>query len=169
MATRSTISILKKDKTVESIYCHWDGYPSNNGILLYFEYSSLDKVKKLISLGDLSNLDASLDNPEGHSYDNPISGCCVFYGRDRGEDKKDCEKRIYKSLEDLDEEGFDYVFDESDLKWYLKDGPNLIDLKNALLDDELSIKEYEKRISGLEKKELNKILSAGEKIKKPSL
>ena len=35
MATRSTISIQKKDGTIRSVYCHWDGYCEYNGVLLY--------------------------------------------------------------------------------------------------------------------------------------
>jgi hypothetical protein len=31
MATRSRIGIQLKDKSVLSVYCHWDGYPEWNG------------------------------------------------------------------------------------------------------------------------------------------
>lgn len=31
MATRSRIGIENQDGTVTSVYCHWDGYPENNG------------------------------------------------------------------------------------------------------------------------------------------
>ena len=34
MSTRSNIAIKRKNGTVESIYCHWDGYLSYNGKIL---------------------------------------------------------------------------------------------------------------------------------------
>ena len=39
MATRSRIAIEKENGTVESIYCHWDGYPENNGRILVENYT----------------------------------------------------------------------------------------------------------------------------------
>ena len=34
MGTRSRIGIRNADDSVDSIYCHWDGYPDHNGRLL---------------------------------------------------------------------------------------------------------------------------------------
>jgi len=73
MSTRSRIAIEKQDGTVESIYCHFDGYLSNNGEILQNHYSTKEKMKKLIELGDISSLG---DTPEE----------TVAYHRDRGED-----------------------------------------------------------------------------------
>jgi len=56
MATRSFIGILNKDDSVDYIYCHWDGYPEHNGVLLNDFYNNEDTVRDLISLGDLSVL-----------------------------------------------------------------------------------------------------------------
>ena len=85
MATRSTITALLSDGRYGSIYCHFDGYPSHNGQLLVDHYRDQAKVDALIALGDLSVLGKSTDKPEGHSYDSPVEGFCVAYGRDRGE------------------------------------------------------------------------------------
>lgn len=56
MATRSRIGMIMEDGTVRSIYCHWDGYPSYNGRILKECYNTPEKVKELISLGDISSL-----------------------------------------------------------------------------------------------------------------
>ena len=48
MATRSRIGMVKDDGTVESIYCHFDGYPSNNGKILKEHYADKSKVEKLL-------------------------------------------------------------------------------------------------------------------------
>lgn len=50
MSTRSTIGI-KENGIIRSIYCHWDGYPENNGKILYEHYNSKEKVEELLRLG----------------------------------------------------------------------------------------------------------------------
>lgn len=85
MGTRSRIAIQNADGTLESIYCHWDGYPSNNGVILQEHYQDETKVRELISLGDLSSL-APQTTPKGpHSFEDPEERVCVAYQRDRGE------------------------------------------------------------------------------------
>jgi len=86
MATRSNIGIVNDDGSVTGIYCHWDGYPENNGKLLLKHYTDSERINGLMSLGSLSYLAENLyceDN--NHSFRNPVDGVCVAYGRDRGE------------------------------------------------------------------------------------
>ena len=56
MATRSYIGKLNPDNTVSYIYCHYDGYPEHNGVILQEHYSTPFKVDQLLALGDLSVL-----------------------------------------------------------------------------------------------------------------
>ena len=51
MSTRSKIGILRKDGTVDHIYCHWDGYPEHNGCILYNDYNNINKINSLIKNG----------------------------------------------------------------------------------------------------------------------
>lgn len=81
MATRSTIAIEKQDGTVEAIYCHWDGYVSHNGELLFQHYSNAENLQALIDLGDLSILQSEIG--DANNWDAPTRGICLFYGRDR--------------------------------------------------------------------------------------
>ena len=92
MSTRSLIIRKNEEGKYESIYCHWDGYPECNGVILYNHYNNPERVKKLISLGDLSSLNVFIEpeTREGymeyeHTFDKPQPNTCVFYGRDRGE------------------------------------------------------------------------------------
>lgn len=89
MATRSTILARHSDGRHAAIYLGGDGYPSSAGSTPAEHYTTQDKIDALIALGDLSSLDARTDAPVGHSYERPAYGCCVAYGRDRGEDEVD--------------------------------------------------------------------------------
>ena len=65
MATRSRIGILNEDKmTVQSIYCHWDGFLSNNGKLLNEHWTDGPLVKELINRGDMASLGTSLEETQ---------------------------------------------------------------------------------------------------------
>jgi hypothetical protein len=57
MSTRCRIGILNKDRTVESIYCHHDGYLIGGvGEMLYMHYNTEEKVRELLKQGDLNAL-----------------------------------------------------------------------------------------------------------------
>jgi hypothetical protein len=112
MSTRSKIGILNENGTVTGIYCHWDGYLSNNGKILNESYTDRQKVEELISLGDLSSLDHEIG--EKHDFDKAESyrGQCNAFGRDRGE--KDCEASTYPGVDafikSADNCGAQYVY-----------------------------------------------------------
>ena len=132
MATRSRIGIENEDGTVSSIYCHWDGYVSNNGKILVTHYTDRQKVKELIELGDISALAENvhpfeyMDNSDKgvrmlkefraipkflHTFDRPQKGVVVAYHRDREEPYR--EPRANENLESYfedDNEEYGYVF-----------------------------------------------------------
>ena len=83
MSTNSSISIQNPDSTITSIYCHWDGHIESNGKMLFEHYNTVERINDLMCLGDLSILEASLECPVGHSFNNPMKGYCVAYGRYR--------------------------------------------------------------------------------------
>ena len=83
MATRSRIGLEFPDGHVESIYCHWDGYPEHNGRILQSCYNDFSSVYQLIQLGDLSILGESVG--EKQDFNRPCEGWCLSYSRDRGE------------------------------------------------------------------------------------
>jgi hypothetical protein len=84
MSTRSLINVKCNDGKVRSIYVHFDGYAHLE--TLQEHYNSQELAEQLISLGDLSALGESAGfPPESHSYDTPVKGYCIAYGRDRGE------------------------------------------------------------------------------------
>lgn len=106
MATRSTIWYKDEEtNTYKGIYCHWDGYPSNNGVLLLNNYNSLEAVKELVSMGCVSSLGKDIDT-------------CEFYHRDRNEDLDIYETNSKDDICDYFEE-YTYLFENG--KWYIHD------------------------------------------------
>ena len=117
MGTRSRIGVMHGDNC-KSVYCHWDGYLEHNGAILQAHYDSA-RANNLVALGDLSSLAQYINAAEGleHSFEKPVEGVCVFYGRDRGE--KGCEFKTDAT--------FDSFFERADgcgAEWYyiMKDG-----------------------------------------------
>ena len=123
MGTRSRIAIQNQDGTLNSIYCHWDGYPSHNGAILKESYKEEARVRELISLGSLSSLapKISADEDTPHSFNSPQEGVCVFYGRDRGEEE--VGPATHKTLDELIECAGDswgeyvYIFNPETSGW----------------------------------------------------
>jgi hypothetical protein len=74
MATRSTIGMQFADG-IRAVYCHWDGYPDEDGGVgetLKQYYTDRREVINLLDKGDLSVLKPTVEE-------------CVFY-TDRGEE-----------------------------------------------------------------------------------
>lgn len=146
MSTRSRIGMVNKDGSVTSIYCHFDGYPSNNGAILLKHYKTAKKVKELISLGSISSLHENVSpDPNGgtlrelknvkgewlwvetpakgrHDFDHPQKGVVVAYHRDRKEPWSNCAPRTDKSSAEFfkSDREWGYLFDKG--KWFVVDG-----------------------------------------------
>ena len=98
MGTRSTIALEFADQSVSQIYCHWDGYLSNNGAILQSNYMDPFKLRELIELGDFSSLRDTAEETK--------EGC---YSQ-RGED---CPARRYMNVDEYfaecQQEEYDYI------------------------------------------------------------
>ena len=109
MGTRSAIVVHDgHHQNYRGIYCHWDGYPEYNGMILLEHYVDPNKVSELIALGSLSILGEEIG--EQQDFNKPVEGWCLAYGRDRGE-----EDTAAKQFDTLDEvfnyyHGCDYVY-----------------------------------------------------------
>lgn len=113
MATRSNIGYENEDGTVTYVYCHFDGYPSHNGQILVDYYTDLNRVKALVSYGDMSCLEPRFEPANaGHSQDDPEGGVVIYYGRDCGENGTEPRTKSYSDLLDLMEE-YAYVMKPS--------------------------------------------------------
>ena len=125
MSTRSYIGITNADSSVDAIYCHYDGYPEYNGDMLIKHYNDENKVKELISLGDISSLREKVapEPNSKHSFSTPDEDVTIAYMRDRGE--TGCETSHFTDEDDFEKsvtDGFtEYIYLFKDNKWYMKD------------------------------------------------
>ena len=132
MATRSVIAKLdSKTKKIKAVYCHNDGYLSNNGKILDQHYQDEDKVDELLAHGDVSSLDENIG--EKINFDDielrRKNKQCMFYDRDRGE--KNREAITLKNETELLEHAFEYcdaeyVYMFAYGSWYVYDNSNAI-------------------------------------------
>ena len=151
MSTRSRIGILKKDKSIESIYCHFDGYLEYVGKLLYSNYSNYDDVKELIKLGDISSLRKKIkpNTDVIHTFDNPQDDVTVSYHRDRKEEWEQTKPLVSKNINDfnkiLDDSWIEYIYlyDEEKNKWMWDD----VGYKNHKIE----LKDLDKAIKCIDK------------------
>jgi hypothetical protein len=115
MSTSSSISVKHPDGTFHSVYCHNDGYTDGVGKMLVENYNTFELASELVALGDISSLGASIEKPEGHSFDSRADGYTVFYGRDRGEDGVDAE--VFDSYDEVD-----YFYSSPEYSYLFTDG-----------------------------------------------
>jgi hypothetical protein len=117
MATRSVIAKLD-DKGVQAIYCHNDGYLSNNGKILDQHYANEVKVDNLIIQGDCSSLKDTIEDT-------------IFYHRDKG----DCYEGVKAANLYNEATLVEYAFEQCDAEvvymfaygsWYVYDNSDKI-------------------------------------------
>jgi hypothetical protein len=115
MATRSRIGLQLVNGSILSIYCHYDGYASFNGVKLVENFNSYQKVAELIDGGDISALwtNAGWDNET-------LPEVGPLYYSARGED---CPPRLDANLNAYlcDSEEYSYVFVNGEWKCYTND------------------------------------------------
>tara|TARA_R100000093_G_scaffold28329_1_gene15684 strand:- start:1105 stop:1524 length:420 start_codon:yes stop_codon:yes gene_type:complete len=118
MSTRSEIAIENKDGSINSIYCHSDGYIENNGYLLNKHYKSHKLALSIIKENDCSYLGKSIDESR-------------FYNTWRNENTK-AKKFKNEScfMQDFNNDIFaEYIYLFKNNKWYVSqlkmlDNPN---------------------------------------------
>ena len=111
MATRSIIGKCESNGSIVAIYCHWNGYPDNNGNLLLNYWTNELKINALMKLGNLSSLGKEIGSKQ--DFNRPTdTDWCLAYGRDRRQTKQNAVK--LDSLDDFVEYtkscGADYAY-----------------------------------------------------------
>lgn len=110
MATRSLIGKQNQDGSITSIYCHYDGYPEHNGVILQEYYSSPFQVDQLLALGNLSVLGREIGlKQDFNNRSTHFTNWCLAYGRDRGESNQQAQVSTRESFLSTDH-GVDYLY-----------------------------------------------------------
>ena len=148
MATRSTIAVELDDGVIKQVYCHWDGYLTNNGRILLEHYADPIVAEELVTLGSISSLRETVG--EQHSFDERYdatdarSKWTVFYGRDRGED--DTGYHMFKNFEDYaanhQYEEYEYIL-RNDGLWYVAAGNEVYTLLTDAMAEQLRMSHLE--------------------------
>lgn len=114
MYSKANFDIEQHDILFSFIFCHYNGYPDDNGAILAEHYDKQEKVESLIQLGDLYFLRSKLEpNPDlPHNHSTPQPNVTIAYNRDEG--WSDCEA-VHKTLDELNDPGeigieFTYIF-----------------------------------------------------------
>jgi hypothetical protein len=143
MGTRSRVGVMHGSKC-KSVYIHWDGYLDGVGRILLNHYDSA-RANHLVALGDVSSLGRNVEIPEGakHTFDAPVDGITVFYGRDRKESGVEfqVDHDFDEFLHRVDECGAEFYYIMQDGVWYagsIHDVPglakcSLVSLSEALV------------------------------------
>lgn len=140
MSTNSVIAIKENNK-FKCIYCHWDGHIHYNGSILNKSYQDVDKINRLIDLGDISSLGEEVEPnaDKEHTFFKKQEGVTLAYHRDREEDFEDVAPKICSSLEEIRKNysgPYFYYYDINDSNWYVAIGrQEPILLKEALLNE----------------------------------
>ena len=108
MATRSTIAVELDDGSVEQIYCHFDGYLSGVGQMLAFEYTDVNDLVGLMTLGDISTLSNTFELTAESAYND-------------GSDKRVFpDVKMYELTAQMEE--FNYIYkrnDQGEYSWFV--------------------------------------------------
>lgn len=137
MSTRSDIIVQRVDGKYARVYCHFDGYISGVGATLQEHYNSQERAQELVKPGDISGCYERCDKPAGHSFDKPVEGCTVYYGRDRGE--KGVKAKIFASLQTAwpeEDSWVEFVYVWQNGSWFVGDpdegSQTLVSLSEAI-------------------------------------
>ena len=166
MSTRSRIGILKKDGSIDSIYCHLDGYPEGVGLKLYKHYNNIEKINKLIQLGDISHLENKIKPfpliKHEFGYDTEQKNVVVAYHRDRKEEWERVKPTHSQNIKEFEQyckesdQEYAYLYDEkkkiflwSSIPWETNEKMNFESLEDKLLKLKVIKNKKEKQIMEL--------------------
>ena len=143
MATKAAIGIIDpKTGGIEGTTCHYDGYLDHVGKTLVLHYDTTEKVKELLSYGQMSSLGSVVGNKLMDEPSDQSENRCEFYCRDYGESFAAVQARKYVGdAQFVSSNHFvDYFYLFDGANWYYTtpcDGRNWELVKDCLEIEEL--------------------------------
>tara|TARA_E500000331_G_scaffold62615_1_gene57343 strand:+ start:238 stop:681 length:444 start_codon:yes stop_codon:yes gene_type:complete len=138
MGTRSRIG-LQLNGGIVSVYCHWDGYPKYNGVILEHLYNDKDSISELIDGGCISSLltDSDWNLKQIDGKPRPL------YYSERGEDSPpELDYSITEFYERCDNCGAEYGYIWDNGEWICYDVYNNVGEIYDIPD--VSVEEFER-------------------------
>lgn len=120
MSTRSIIAKQIGEDQYLTIFCHYDGYPDDNGATLVKHYNTPERVDALLALGDLEVLCEKIEpTPQTpHTADAPQPGVTVAMRRDMELSGCEAAEMTREELIEPEYEGIEYTYIfNQDGKW----------------------------------------------------
>lgn len=119
------IAIDTTHGTILEIGLMHNGHPDHVKPILLNHYNTPEKILSLVGKGKLHVLGESNESPTGHSYDTPIDGHCVYYGRDRGDGERFNLVYFFGSHDPISNDRKYYQYMYKDNEWiYKANGPD---------------------------------------------
>ena len=125
MNTTSYIGEELSNGKIKYIYCHWDGYPDHNGRILKQYYNTINKVNKLLSMGNLVLLGEKIGRKQDlytTTHREQVPGWTISYHRDVRQSWEDAKPKVVNNdielmeIADWDNVNYIYIF-ERNRKW----------------------------------------------------
>lgn len=123
MSTRSRIGILRKNGSIDSIFCHFDGYLDGVGEKLISYYNDLSSANKLINRGDIETLHEYADSDsfkikkygDGKITHSFFDDDATNWDNYKPIHSKNIDELLKKDIENLVQ--YIYLFNEQKDKW----------------------------------------------------
>jgi hypothetical protein len=96
--------MLYSNGTVKQIYCHYDGYLSNNGRILLEKYDNAEAVNKLLGYGFVRSLCEDGGVPDVLRDEIPAKEYASYV----------------QFVKEYNPEEYNYLFDENKNQWYVQ-------------------------------------------------
>lgn len=120
MTTSSKIGIINKvGEVADTCYVDFDGFPQYVGWILKLYYTNPEKIKELISGGDLPSISKFIgEKHDFHKWNK--HDWCTYYKRDHGEDCVDPQRLSPSKFWGDSGEEYNYLFKVETGKWYYR-------------------------------------------------
>lgn len=112
MGTHSIIAKQIGEDKYLTIFCHYNGYPDDNGATLLKHYNTPERVDALFALGDLEILREKTEpSPQTpHTADAPQPGVTVAMRRDMELSGCEAVEMTHEELIEPEYEGIEYTY-----------------------------------------------------------
>lgn len=158
--SRAMIGIENSDESIDAIYCCYDGQVEIVGWYLYSRFNTEERLRELISLGDIQSIGARIGNKidfnkycENKNYYNANKNQVVAYHRDMMWAMKEHHYRNRDDYAHSVKLEVEYIYLYSDGTWYIRNARDktrfcMLDKRLKRTDVKYSYDDYATDVDG---------------------